>query len=906
MPTINDPDDLNQGASTAVADMRFSSVSGRQINVDSAGTNLPDLEAGVYFEIRGATNAENSGLYRVDEANPTTTLIVAFKISGPAPTNDAVDNTGASVLATTATPKSVHFDVNARDIYLLEEGSLDETGATLQALYSFIKLRWKDDNELIKHPFPMIAITSEQFEFIDDWNLFDAADIGPFAATDGFDWLDGGGSNDTLENDDAVENDWVVLGFRVGDDMRVVTSDFEPDRTFSVLVITDGLGTNDVVEFATGTLTGGTNDDDNGAVVRGAIRSRKLIRTGGWSEVAETGSILERQYPGVITLGSFEDPLDNAYFAFANDPTDVNAAVNFDFTDAVNEAVLSYIEIGLDATGYDFNDDSPDTIDRNDGGSFIDDGYQVGGQVTVRAAGAGGDNGTFEITVLAAGTMTVQAQGGGDAGLTGATLDQTAQLSVNNRNLFAPRIRIRDGDPEGKTFDASNLADIGITGFDDFDNRVFRFPLGNDTDLKISATDATIAGTPWSEVRLRYLAEAYNRGVDSATLRDYGIVIDVGTYSQANGVSAGSTLVTSASLNLGAGEALADYTGGDLILHDATAPDRATHTIVGTPVDNGGVLEITISGALTNSESSLSFTMERATPLTATAEEIYEKIQFQLRQDADIDETANVVNGRTADALLTFIGDSLNVGETDTSLPANPNGGGTGVIIEGFDSNDTNRMTFFDNIGVGRTFPFVAAGTINFNDNLQNDSGPAEFFMFYEFTRRTTNSDIDTVGPSGDTYDLEGTLGTYIVGDYLRVSGFVQDANNGIFIVTVVNVSGSDYTVRRVDGQDVGTAETNQTVSVDENPIDSPQAILVQDNSSADITGVISGPSVAFDFDYDNNVQGGRTQGTDADIVIRAIGEDTAAFVEVFGTITRATGLTFSVVAPLERNFSNP
>ena len=47
-------------------------------------------------------------------------------------------------------------------------------------------------------------------------------------------------------------------------------------------------------------------------------------------------------------------------------------------------------------------------------------------------------------------------------------------------------------------------------------------------------------------------------------------------------------------------------------------------------------------------------------------------------------------------------------------------------------------------------------------------------------------------------------------------------------------------------------------------------------------------------------------QRTDADIVIRAIGEDTAAFVEVFGTITRATGLTFSVVAPLERNFTNP
>jgi hypothetical protein len=93
---------------------------------------------------------------------------------------------------------------------------------------------------------------------------------------------------------------------------------------------------------------------------------------------------------------------------------------------------------------------------------------------------------------------------------------------------------------------------------------------------------------------------------------------------------------------------------------------------------------------------------------------------------------------------------------------------------------------------------------------------------------------------------------------------------------------------------------------LDKNPIDSADAIIVDDNSAVDITGTVSGPSVAFDFDYDNNVQGGRTAATDADIVIRVIGTDVAAFVETFGTITRATGLSFSVVAPLERNYSNP
>jgi hypothetical protein len=417
MALIVDPDDLNQGASTAVADMRFGTPTGRKATITSAGTNLPDLNIGVYFEVRGAIDAENNGLWRADETNPTTGSLPAFKISGPAPVVSAVDNTGASVLGTTATPKSVHFDTNARDVYLLEQGNLSSDGVTLQALYSFIKLRWKDDATLIPHPFPMIAITPEQFEFIEDWNPFDSPDLGPYTTAEGFDWTDGGGGNDTLTDQNATEDDWFINGFRVGDDVRIVQSEFEPDVTVNITAVSGA--SNETIEFATGTIVNGTNTDDNTAIVRGAVRSRKLIRTGGWSEVAETGSVLLRQYPGVITLGTFEDAAnDVAYFQFANDPTDTGAAVDFDFAGPVNEAVLSYIEIGQSGTSYDFNNDSPDTIDLNGGGSFLDDGYQVGGQVTVRAANTAGNNGTYEITAVSASQMTVTAVGGGDAGLT--------------------------------------------------------------------------------------------------------------------------------------------------------------------------------------------------------------------------------------------------------------------------------------------------------------------------------------------------------------------------------------------------------------------------------------------------------------------------------------------------------
>ena len=48
-----------------------------------------------------------------------------------------------------------------------------QDGVTGQCVYSFLKEEWKTDSNLIKFPFPMIAITEEQFELIDEWNWED-------------------------------------------------------------------------------------------------------------------------------------------------------------------------------------------------------------------------------------------------------------------------------------------------------------------------------------------------------------------------------------------------------------------------------------------------------------------------------------------------------------------------------------------------------------------------------------------------------------------------------------------------------------------------------------------------------------------------------------------------------------
>jgi len=209
-----------------------------------------------------------------------------------------------------------------------------------------------------------------------------------------------------------------------------------------------------------------------------------------------------------------------------------------------------------------------------------------------------------------------------------------------------------------------------------------------------------------------------------------------------------------------------------------------------------------------------------------TAEQIYEFIQFQLRQSTDVDSDTDILIGRIADELLAFTGGTGDGSGSLRTLPVtNPDGGGTGVYIDNFQAADTNRISFIDNTGTIRTFPFVAVVTVAFNSNLQAD-------------------------PSA------------------------------IYRVFFTDAAGNDF------------GDTD--------------AILVQDNSSVDVSGDILGQAtLQFDFDYDGNVQGGRTAGTDADITVVATGLGGAQYVRATGTITRSISNTVSLVAPTERNYEN-
>lgn len=144
---------------------------------------------------------------------------------------------------------------------------LDEDGVTLQGLYSFLKQQWKDDprsKDLISYPFPLTAITPEQFEFNYGWKMADDS-------------------------------------------------------------------------------------------------SRDLIRTGGWREIAENNSTVNREYLGVISLGTIDGDQnqdgggdqDTVYYAFFDSATNApkSGILNMSFPGEVNQAINTFTSGGDDFRG---------------------------------------------------------------------------------------------------------------------------------------------------------------------------------------------------------------------------------------------------------------------------------------------------------------------------------------------------------------------------------------------------------------------------------------------------------------------------------------------------------------------------------------------------------------------------
>ena len=624
-----------------------------------------------------------------------------------------------------------------------------------------------------------------------------------------------------------------------------------------------------------------------------SIQSRKLLRNAGWDEYDADGNLLAREV-GLGTLGDFEDSAnDTAYYQFGTDTT-VDDTVDFTFAGPVNEAVRFYDLIG-DMSGDTPSFASTSTITRTTG-SFVTDGYKVGGQVTV--LGSTSNDGTYVLTAVAPLTLT----------LTGTPLTVeawgTSELAVNNDNAITLRLRVRDADPKGKTFSQANL-DSG--NYDNLRPGFMTFPLANAADQKIDATDLEIDAnsdgaadvSPYDSMSITYYSSAQSKSGLVGGSYDFGIIV------QAN---------------------------------------------------NG------------------------------TAQEVYEFIQWSLRSTGgngtgDIDAGAETAIGRTMDGLMRFVGDNAEFGSVDGGLtfPTNPDGGGSGVFVEGLNAASKNSVIFFDNTGTSRAFPETIPVTLDFNATLVNDT-VAEYTLYFDRTIRTALTDFVLTNSTSKITSALGNLpenAEIVVGAYIRVDGLTGNdaAMNGIYQIDVINTSGEDWTVSRYDNATIVDV-TSTNANIDQYPIDSPSATPVHtdvgitgdsnitftapdtitsdgdpdfsvftdgmviqvvgsasndgfytvdgDSSSTTITtieqtissegsqdpdidqavtGLTSDDDFSFSFDFDGNVQGGRSVSTTTYVKAKAVGLLTAQYTEsTVQSIESGTPRTIPLVSQQERN----
>ena len=185
---------------------------------------------------------------------------------------------------------------------------------------------------------------------------------------------------------------------------------------------------------------------------------------------------------------------------------------------------------------------------------------------------------------------------------------------------------------------------------------------------------------------------------------------------------------------------------------------------------------------------------------TATTQEIYEKIQWSLRQDDDIDAGLGTVNGKVAGGLLTFVGATL-----VTS---------TGVFIDRLNANYLNSVDFYDFNGVLRRYPFVAAGNLNFGGFA--GAGDFQYWMFFNDGYGTTSA---IIVDDADGVDIAGTyMGDSIPWTFAydtNVQGGRTPETDAAVTVVGIGLSGGQFisvghTITRSAGQNILVAPAQE------------------------------------------------------------------------------------------------
>lgn len=486
--------------------------------------------------------------------------------------------------------------------------------------------------------------------------------------------------------------------------------------------------------------------------------TRQMLRDGGWDEYLANGT-KDRTYVGIVSLGNVNEGAQLYYIKAANSGTaGSESAVNFTFVDEVNEGVLVYQNGGINKKGY-FK-----AFVREAGYKYKDSTLSDTGQQ---------DNGTGAYTV----NVLLSNENDLDIKATDAYITKSFTPSaISDSGTTATFTYTGHGLSVGDVIIVSGATPTTY-------NRKLTVATVPDTDTFTAVygsapgtyTSGATVKTMYDKIGIRYLSSAYTKDVNG--VYNFGIVIEAGTHSGNDGTLSGSVLTTP----VGGIDTSGYFTGATLKVH--TGASKGNYTVTAVTATT-----ITVTPAFTN-EGPVSFTLHPANGLGATLQQIYTKVQYLLRQNSDIDLTGNSVIGKTASLLLNFVGSRLDCG---FYVPTNPNGGGSGVMVEGILDSESNSIYFYDNTNTQREYTYASAGTLNFNSFL-TDSSTGYYRMY--ITASTVGDD-----------------------DYGSATAITVEDKDGNPIAGTINAASKsftfDYTTNSQGGRPTGVSATDLPVTV--------------------------------------------------------------------------------------------
>lgn len=297
-----------------------------------------------------------------------------------------------------------------------------------------------------------------------------------------------------------------------------------------------------------------------------------------------------------------------------------------------------------------------------------------------------------------------------------------------------------------------------------------------------------------------------------------------------------------------------------------------------------------------------------------TLAQIYQWVQNELRKSTDInvspgDVTADVI-GLLTDPLVSFVGATLKTLQQSD---------GDGVFIEGVSPADLNNVEFVDNSNTSQKYPFKVGVNLDFNTNILDDPN-SKYFLFYT---TNTGGDFGTANTVAVTKDaggaVEGDVHTAALSS-VSYAGALSGTSDGAIVASsrTFTVTGAAWTVDQLVGKILSVDGTNSgkyyilsntatviTIRADGKIFDVDDATATWSLIEPNVNGG-STPRVTFTYNYAGNTDGGRTQDTDADITLVALGLEKAQYAKAASSITKVNSVTVPVSNPLERNYDDP